>query len=412
MKKTVLSLAVGLLMAPAFAETSEVESEDSGFLTSALNSAVESSMAAPAGASTSSDKQMEYGRTVTDFVSAPKFGGYYIGRYQYSDKDKAKGGAGFNQRLIRFYVDGTILKDFKYRIQIQTNNDKFHMKDVFLEWQRYKFAMVKIGQFKRAFGFENPMNPWDISTGDYSLFTKKMTGDYQGDSWSGGGRDQGIQVQGDFLPVGNDNHNLIHYQVGIWNGEGINKNNVDGHFDYIGTIQFQPIKNLYVGLFGWTGKYGTGASVENRDKYAIGVKYENKGWSLRGEYGHAQYSARPKFPTLDTDKKYTEEELMAYNAQVVAEWARAKAATKEDAWYLVAGMPINSWFRLCAQYQTYRPATSWSKAQCVYSLIPEFQLHKNLKFQIQYNYNDVRGHAAPNKDRHFNEIWAETYFRF
>ena len=50
MKKTVLSLAVGLLMAPAFAETSEVESEGSGFLTSALNSAVESSMAAPASA--------------------------------------------------------------------------------------------------------------------------------------------------------------------------------------------------------------------------------------------------------------------------------------------------------------------------------------------------------------------------
>ena len=375
MKKTVLSLAVVLMMAPAFAETSEVESEGSGFLTSALNSAVESAMAAPAESAASS-KQMEYGRTVTDFVSAPKFGGYYIGRYQYSDKDKAKGGAGFNQRLIRFYVDGTILKDFKYRIQIQTNNNAFHMKDVFLEWQRYKFAMVKIGQFKRAFGFENPMNPWDISTGDYSLFTKKMTGDFQGDTWGGGGRDQGIQVQGDFLPVGQDNHNLIHYQVGIWNGEGINKNNVDGHFDYIGTIQFQPIKNLYLGLFGWTGNYGSesAGNVANRDKYAVGVKYENKGWSLRGEWGHSQYSGN----------------------------------VQEDAWYLVGGMPINSWFRLCAQYQTYRANESWRTAQCVYSLIPEIQLHKNLKFQIQYNFNDNRGAA----DKHFNEIWAETCFRF
>ena len=185
MKKTFFSLAAALMLAPAFAETTEVESEGSGFLTSALNSAVESAMnEAPAaqGAQASGSETMNYSRTETQFISAPKFGGYYIGRFQYSDQDKAKGGAGFNQRLIRFYVDGTILKDFKYRIQIQTNNAAFHMKDVFLEWQRYKFAMVKIGQFKRAFGFENPMNPWDISTGDYSLFTKKITGDYQGDS--------------------------------------------------------------------------------------------------------------------------------------------------------------------------------------------------------------------------------------
>ena len=373
MKKTILSLAAALMLAPAFAETSEVESEGSGFLTSALNSTVESAMTASAE-TTASNKQMEYGRTVTDFVSAPKFGGYYIGRYQYNDQDQAKGGAGFNQRLIRFYVDGTILKDFKYRIQIQTNNASFHMKDVFLEWQRYKFAMVKIGQFKRAFGFENPMNPWDISTGDYSLFTKNIIGDYRGDAWGGGGRDQGIQVQGDFLKVGQDNHNLLHYQVGLWNGQGINKNDADGKKDLIGTIQVQPIKNLFIGVFGWHGNYYNGVEPENRDRYAVGVKYENQGWSMRGEYGHSHYST-----------------------------------VKDDAWYLVGGMPINDWFRLCAQYQTYRPGKSWKSARCIYSVIPEIQLHKNLRFQVQYNFNDFR---ADGTDKHFNEIWAQTYFRF
>ena len=63
---------------------------------------------------------------------------------------------------MRFYVDGTILRDFAYRIQVQTNNDKFHMKDYFIEWRRYKALRIKMGQFKRAFGMENPMNPWDI----------------------------------------------------------------------------------------------------------------------------------------------------------------------------------------------------------------------------------------------------------
>ena len=181
--------------------------------------------------------------------------------------------------------------------------------------------------------------------------------------------------------MGEDNHNLIHYQAGIWNGEGINtklseeRKHADGNFDYIGTIQFQPIKNLYVGLFGWTGSgIDKAGNVQNRDKYAFGVKYENKGWSFRSEWGHAKYSGN----------------------------------VQDDAWYVVGGMPINSWFKLCAQYQTYRSNESWRTAQCVYSLIPEIQLHKNLKFQIQYNFNDNRGAA----DKHFNEIWAETYFRF
>lgn len=323
-----------------------------------------------ANAAEPANNEVEYGRNITDYVSKPKFGGYYIGKYSYSDQDNAHGGTGLSQRLIRLYVDGTILNDFKYRIQVQTNNGSFHMKDVFVEWQKYKFAMVKVGQFKRAFGFENPMNPWDISTGDYSYFTKKLTGDYKGDTWGGGGRDQGIQVQGDFLKIGQDNHNLIHYQVGVWNGEGINKSDADGKRDYIGTIQFQPVKGLMIGAFGWTGE----AAGENRDKYAFGVKYDNKeGWSLRGEWGHSHYTSG-----------------------------------NDDVWYIVGGMPLNDWFKLSAQYQTYRNGKSWENAQCTYSLIPEFQLHKNLKFQIQYNYNDFRASA----DKHFNEIWGELYFRF
>ncbi|MBP5213531.1 MAG: porin [Bacteroidales bacterium] len=320
---------------------------------------------------------VEYGRKVTAYASTPKFGGYFIGKYAYSDQDGAKGGTGFQQRLIRAYVDGTILGDFKYRVQVQVNNNSFHMKDYFIEWQKYKFAMIKVGQFKRAFGFENPMNPWDISTGDYSLYyTKKMTGDYKGDSWSGGGRDQGIQVQGDFLKVGKDNHNLIHYQVGLWNGQGINKADADGKKDLIGTIQFQPIKGLFIGAFGWKGDYyNTAMDVESTcNKYSFGVKYDDDYWTIRGEWGHAQYGDD----------------------------------TNDDAWYIMTGYKLTDWFKISGQYQTYRNGKTWANAQCMYSIIPEFQLHKNLMFQIQYNWNDNRISA----DKHYNELWAEFYVRF
>ena len=48
------------------------------------------------------------------------------------------------------------------------------------------------------------------------------------EAWGGGGRDMGIQVQGDFMPVGADNHNLFHYQVMVSNGPGINVSDNDG----------------------------------------------------------------------------------------------------------------------------------------------------------------------------------------
>ena len=343
-----------------------------------LNEAVASGMAAP----TSGDKEMKYGRTVSDFVSAPKFGGYVIGRYQYSDQDGAHGGAGFNQRLVRFYVDGTILKDFAYRIQIQTNNDAFHMKDFFVEWRKYKFAQIKVGQFKRAFGFENPMNPWDISTGDYSLMTKLLTGhsDYLNKPWTAdvkgsanGGRDLGIQIQGDFMPVGKDKHMLFHYQLMVSNGGGINASDTDGKKDITGTFQVQPVKGLYIGFFGWKGSFRTDGVDHSRNRYAFGAKYDKDGYVFRTEFAHGQSDLG-----------------------------------KADAWYIVAGAPLNDWFKISAQYQNARVGKQWGNAQRIVSLIPEFQLHKNLKLQLQYNYNDYSGA----KDVHYNEFWVETYFRF
>ena len=56
-------------------------------------------------------------------------------------------------------MDGTILGDFKYRMQAQVNNSAFHMKDYFIEWTHWKELSIRIGQYKRAFLFENPYNP-------------------------------------------------------------------------------------------------------------------------------------------------------------------------------------------------------------------------------------------------------------
>ena len=385
MKKLFLSIFALSLSLTAFANDNNTDSDfmseetlEEGFVTHYINRSIENAMQAQ----TAKAEELKYGRAVTGFVSAPKFGGYVIGRYQYSDQYGKKGGAGFNQRLVRFYVDGTILKHFAYRIQVQTNNDSFHMKDFFVEWKRYGFFKIKAGQFKRAFGFENPMNPWDISTGDYSLMTKYLTGhsDYLGADVKGsanGGRDIGIQVQGDFLPVGKDNHMLFHYQVMVSNGPGINTSDNDGKKDITATLQVQPIKGLFIGAFGWKGTFdatdSTGKTVNHsRNRYAFGAKYDNSGYVFRSEYAHGQSDLG-----------------------------------NCEAFYAVAGAPLNDWFKVSAQYQWANNEMKGQK-QTILSVIPEFQIHKNLKLQLQYNFNNNNYGS----EKHFNELWAELYFRF
>ena len=159
-------------------------------------------------------------------------------------------------------MDGSIFTDFKYRIQLQMNGQNPHVKDYYIEWAKYKEFSVKLGQFKRAFTFENPMNPWDVGVGDFSFLVQKMAGmgDRLGEA-NMGGRDQGLQVQGDLFPVNDDSYRLLHYQLGVYNGQGINLADANKAKDIIGTVQVQPIKGLKLGVFGWKGDWVNGSGT-------------------------------------------------------------------------------------------------------------------------------------------------------
>ncbi|MBQ6577593.1 MAG: porin [Bacteroidales bacterium] len=323
-------------------------------------------------------EQPEYGYKQTAFQSAPKVRGYIIGSYKYSDLEGAHGGPGFGCRLIRLYVDGSIYNDFKYRIQFQANGTP-HVKDFYIEWAKYTAFSVKVGQFKRAFTFENPMNPWDVGVGDFSFLVQKFAGmgDRLGEA-NMGGRDLGLQIQGDFLPIGNDNHNLIHYQLGIWNGQGINLADADGKKDIIGTIQFQPITGLKIGVFGWKGNWINASKTSlKRERISAGLSYDRDNWTLRAEYATA----------------------------IAGEKEQSGAA---DAFYVTAGIPVTDWFKVYLKWDEFRAAATKDSSHDMFSAAANFRLHKNLNFQLEYRRHDNNLLANPG----YNEIWVQTYIRF
>lgn len=377
-------LILGYAASPVRAEQTDEYQE--GFLTAYLNRAIEKAMSDVEA----KDEPLQYGRHITKYVSAPQFGGYFVGKYSYSNKDDADEN-GFEARMIRFYVSGTILRDFKYRVQLELKNPA--MRDYTLEWVRWKEFQVKVGQFKRCFTYDNPSHPWNLGMGNYSQLARHMTAlavDDPSGEVAQNGRDIGLQLQGDLLPVGKDKRRLIRYQAAVFNGNGQNRKDNNKQKDWMGNIQVQPVKDLYIGLFGWTGTYTgqNGASVR-RNRWALGSIYEHNDWTFKAEYAH---HSGLNVQDFDTETQT---------------W-REGSTGRADGWYLVLGVPITRWLKVYGTYDAYRKDASWGSMKTIYGICPNFELHKNLKFQVQYNYVNDR----TSTDHNYHELWAQTYVRY
>lgn len=212
-------------------------------------------------------------------VNDIKFSGYVMTQYTASgQKYDAKGlkdakNNSFNLRMVRMALDGKFFNEFYWKAQVQLNGNTStlgsspRLVDAFIEWQKCKAAYVKIGQFKRPFTFENPMHPIDQGFMSYAQNVTKLSGfsDRTGEH-SSNGRDIGIQLQGDLFPNANGRA-LLHYQVGVFNGQGINVKDVDQKKDYIGGLWVMPVKGMRIGAFGWTGSYARTGSKRPAEKH-------------------------------------------------------------------------------------------------------------------------------------------------
>ena len=362
-------------------------------------------------------------------VSNLKLSGYMISQYQWADQKGAESN-GFNIRMARLSLEGRVLTDFYWKAQVQFNGNTAtlgtspRVVDVFAEWQKYKPFRVKLGQFKRPFTFENPMHPIDQGFMSFGQSVLKLSGfsDRTGEAASNG-RDIGLQIQGDLFP-NSDERPLVHYQVGVFNGQGINMRDADQRKDVIGGLWVMPIKGMRLGAFGWTGSYtrvgnytlvdpdthepildGAGQkqvvkgkqTVEKR-RFAVSGEYVTKGWTFRGEY---IYSKGYGFKTAHNTKADLQDANINY-----------EAGDKAYGFYGLVIAPVAEFngkkLHVKARFDQYCPNGKRSTAKTLYELGIDCELSRMLKLSAEYAFVNDKALKSTN----YNLIDFQLGLRF
>jgi len=375
------------------------------------------------------------------WVKNIKFSGYGMLQYQAMDPYKIgkdeNGNAileknssnSFKLRLARFILDGKI-GDFDWRAQIQGTNatgpgqPTVQLVDLYAEWRRFPEFKIRAGQFKRCFTYENPTHPITQGWRGYADVINKLSafGDRTGER-SSGGRDIGIQFSGDLFPNANGRR-LFHYQVGIYNGEGVNESDKDNRKDIIGGFWVMPIKGLRIGAFGWTGSRGdmiygyetihTGKyyldannnKVEITEKKGLTRSVEKNRYAISAEYSVDEYMFRAEYI-------HSQGWGAASPGNNVREISYANG-DKADGWYVFGIVPIiKGKLHAKARYQTYRNRKEWATSVNQLECGLNYFFTKNLELHLEYSrVNDRSIETLTEKKHNYNLVDMELDFRF
>ena len=393
-------------------------------------------------ATVSASAQKKQTIEIPAWLSNVKLSGYGMTQYQYSGQKDAESNS-FNIRMARIALEGRIAGDFYWKTQIQFNGNTStlgsspRMVDLFAEWQKYEYFKVKIGQFKNPFTFENPMHPIDQGFMGYSQNVSKLAGfsDRAGEHASNG-RDIGLQFQGDFLKNANG-RNLLHYQIGVFNGQGTNTKDVDQQKNVIGGVWVMPVSGMRIGAFGWTGSYArkgtwnddeqgniiyekdaagnsvldkdgkpvketfSGTRNLNQNRYAFSFEYKKDGWTVRSEYIHSTGKAFAKSITNFNDANAKDCNL------------NAKIGDKAQGVYglviaPLAQLPKNSRIDVKARYDMYQPNGKSNMQRTQYEAGLNFHIGKRISILTEYALINDKTLAKHN----YSMADAEVCFRF
>jgi len=183
----------------------------------------------------------------------------------------------FSVRRARLILGGDVIKNLRYKLQVDVGKSPI-LLDANLDWTFRSYLALRAGQFKVPFSQENLASSSDLDIINRSQVEEKLC---PGRDIGSQGRDIGVMVFGKW--------SMLEYQVGVFNGSGINRADANDQKDFGGRVIVHPVNSLSIGAAIYDGRNRPDSetpAVVHDKAHRTGLEFAfiQSGLSLKGEY--------------------------------------------------------------------------------------------------------------------------------
>lgn len=302
----------------------------------------------------------------------PRLSGYVQAGYEWSD-----GSSSFFIKRVRLDLRGALARTLDYRVQLEFASSP-KIVDAYLHYKPFRQLNFKLGEYKIPFTIENTdYVPLKFELIEYPLalqrlmgFAEPIGGRYVGGAMQGGetlkdtGRDMGLTLYGTLVEC--DGRALLSYDVGVFNGAGINLRDNNRSKDVVARLTLRPVRGLTLSGSWYGGEYG--ADCLERQRVSAGVCYDRGRGVVRGEWigGRTGYAATEEY---------------------------AAGTFDSSGWYVLGGVRLTPTLMPVVRYDTLLPDTaSADSRQTNWTAGILWHPVRPLRCQLNYTYEH---YAAP-----------------
>lgn len=217
-----------------------------------------------------------------------KLSGYLQGGFEWNQANDPE--TTFYLRRARVSLSGDAAKEkIDYRLQVDFAGSP-KICDLYIRYKPLNELNLQLGQYKLPFSLENELyGPTKFEFIEYSYLTTYLVrNNTKYDGISATGRDMGFQLYGGFFE--RDGYSILNYNVGVYNGAGINCKDNNSSKDFVARLIVKPIKGLSIsGSYMYSETVFDGIEYMKSPRWSVGAIYDVRHWIARTEFAQADF---------------------------------------------------------------------------------------------------------------------------
>lgn len=301
-----------------------------------------------------------------DFTSRITLNGYAQGGWSYQDPNGQKQNS-YNLKRTLLWAKARITDRWSFLFMHDFSSV---VQEFYTDYRvtNDKALSVRLGQFKHSYTMENPLSPTQLELIDvYSQAVLYLAGEGP-DPLNGVnyGRDMGLMVYGDLA------NNLLHYELALMSGQGINRKDNNNQKDFIAKLEVKPFDGFRIVGSGYLGTGNAVGKAAWNPTINVGDNYTRNRYSVGAEYKTRPYS----------EGQYKE----ARPASIRAEWLGGKDGdVKSRGGYATLCIPVVDALDVVASGETFDRNTGvdgWDQTNLTVGL--QYWYYKKCRLQLQY----------------------------